>query len=98
MDLQVFKKNLKTNFVSMTVVLHKHKLMRGKQVLFTYMCWRKALRQLQYHLNDFQRLDIQIVLQLSGCHICQHNMFSTCDFMFRPNKKYVCFRFQLWKN
>ena len=32
----------------MTVVLHKHEIACGKGVLFTYICCRKALGQLQY--------------------------------------------------
>ena len=61
--------NLKTNLVRMTLVLHKHKVAHGNCILFLYICCRKALRQLQYHLNVFQlfakELDIQMILQLS---------------------------------
>ena len=46
--------DLKTNFVGMAVVLHKHKIAHGKHVLFTFICCRKALGQLQYHLNVIQ--------------------------------------------
>ena len=61
--------NLKTNLVRMTLVLHNHKVAHGNCILFLYICCRKALRQLQYHLNVFQlfakELDIQMILQLS---------------------------------
>ena len=43
------KNNFKINFARMTVVLHKHKIAHWKCVLFTYICCRKALGQLQYH-------------------------------------------------
>ena len=46
--------NLKTNLVGMTVVLHKHKIACGKHGLFTYICCRKALGQLQYHFIILQ--------------------------------------------
>ena len=40
MDLQVFEfKGI------MIVVLHKHKIARGKRVAFTYICCRKTLAQ-----------------------------------------------------
>ena len=37
----------------MTVMLHKYKITREKHVLSIYICCRKALKQLQYHLNVF---------------------------------------------
>ena len=74
----------------MTVlVLHKNKIAHEKRVLLTYICYRKALGQLQYHLNVFQifALDIQLMLQLSRClsvtNISKHNMF--CEILFLCN-------------
>ena len=53
------------------VVSHKHKIAHWKCVLFTYICCRKALRQLQYHFmsSSFfaKKLDMPMVLQLCGC-------------------------------
>ena len=45
--------NLKTNLVRMTLMLHENKIAAGKHVLFTYICCRKSLGQLQFHLNVF---------------------------------------------
>ena len=62
-----------------------------------YICCRKALRQLQYHLNVFQffckkLLDIQLILQLSRClsvtNISKHNMFGMCDFMLMQHNSH----------
>ena len=79
----------------MTVVLHKHKIAHWKHVLFTYICCRKALGQLQYHfcLPVFRKkLDIQMILQLSGClsatNICKHHTFSMSDFMFMQHNNH----------
>ena len=84
--------NLKSNFLRMTVVLHKHKIAHWKHVLFRYICCRKALCQLQNHFmsSSFsQKLDIQMILQLCGClsatNICKHHTFST--FMQHNNHK-----------
>ena len=75
---------LKPNFVRMIIVLHKHKIAHGKRDLFTHICCRKALGQLQYHLNVFQffrkQLDIQMILQLSGCLSATNIYVNTTSF------------------
>ena len=78
--------NLKTKLFIITVVLYKHKIAHRKHVLFTYICSRKTLGQLQYNLNVFQFFtknrhsnDIATI-QVSFCNkVCKHNTFSTCD-------------------
>ena len=43
--------NLQTYLVGKTVVLHQHKIARGKHVVFTYICYRKTTGQFQYQLT-----------------------------------------------
>ena len=70
----------------MTIVLHKDKIAHGKRVFHMYL----LLKDTQIVAVSFEcvpvfrkQLDIQMILQLSGClpakNICKHNTFSMCD-------------------